>query len=445
MNRREFGLSLLGLTAAAALDPVRGSAALRALAPPRVNGERLMGQLLALAEFGKNPEGGVSRVAYSEADRQGREYALGLMRAAGLQTHIDAAGNLIGRRAGSDPSLKPLSLGSHIDSVPKGGNYDGPVGSLAAIEVARTLGENGTVTRHPLEVIIFSNEEGGKTGSRVLDGEFEPRELELKTASGKTIREGIRFIGGDPERLDEARRPAGSVAAFLELHIEQGGILEAQNTDIGVVEGIVGIKRWNVAVEGFANHAGTTPMDQRKDALLAAARFVDLVNRVARETPGQHVATVGKLQVEPGAPNVIAGRAIASLEIRDLDLARIDALFTAMAERTERIGAETGTRFGFEEIYLSRPAIANPGIQRAIDASAKQLGLTTRPMPSGAGHDAQSMARLGPMGMIFVPSVGGISHSPEEFTHPKDVVHGANVLLLSLLALDREGAGGTRD
>jgi N-carbamoyl-L-amino-acid hydrolase len=438
MNRRNFGLNLLGVAAASAFEPSRAAAAWRALAPPRVNGERLMRQLFSLAEFGKNPEGGVSRVAYSEADRQGREYVLGLMREAGLETHVDAAGNLVGRLAGSDASLKPISTGSHIDSVPQGGNYDGPVGTLAAIEAARTLREQGIALRHPLEVIVFSNEEGGKTGSRVLDGEFEPRELELKTASGKTIREGVRFLGGDPDRLDEARREPGSLAAFVELHIEQGGNLEAQKVDVGVVEGIVGIRRWTVTVDGFANHAGTTPMDQRQDALLAAARYVDLANRVARGTPGRHVVTVGRLQVEPGAPNVIPGRVVASLEIRDLSLEAIDALFARIRDGAAGIGAETGTRFGFEETYLSRPALSDPAVQRQIREAAREQGLSTRDMPSGAGHDAQSMARLGPMGMIFVPSVGGISHSPRELTHPRDVVNGANVLLHTLLKLDAE-------
>ena len=445
MDRRTFGISLLGVAGAAAVDPRRAGAMVRSLAPPRVDGERLMRQLFALAEFGKNPEGGVSRVAYGEADRQGREYVLGLMREAGLETHVDAAGNLVGRRAGRGASLKPLVLGSHIDSVPEGGNYDGPVGSLAAIEVARTLRERRIATRHPLEVLIFSNEEGGKTGSRALAGEVEARELDLKTASGRTIGEGIRFIGGDPDRLEQVRRAPGSVAAFVELHIEQGGSLEAAGIPVGVVEGIVGIKRWNVAVEGFANHAGTTAMDQRKDALVAAARYVDLVHRLAREMPGRQVATVGRLQVEPGAPNVIPGRATTSLEIRDLELATIDRLFDQVRQGCVSIGRDTGTAFAFEEIYLSRPAVSDPRVQAQIAAVASGMGLSTLRLPSGAGHDAQSMAALGPMGMIFVPSAGGISHSPREHTEPLDVVRGADVLLGTVLRLDAGAGGATRN
>src|SRR5258706_11134792 len=209
MNRRQFNFGVMGLTVACALDPLataRGSDLLR------VNGARLNEHLKALSEFGKNPQGGVSRVAYTEADRQGREYVLGLMRAARLDVSIDAAGNLIGRRAGSDNSLKPILFGSHIDSVPEGGNFDGDVGSLGAIEVAQTLAENKVTTRHPLEVIIFQNEEGGLIGSRAIDGELTEKELDLVSRSGKTIREGIQFLGGDPTKLAGVRRKRGDIA-----------------------------------------------------------------------------------------------------------------------------------------------------------------------------------------------------------------------------------------
>src|SRR5205085_5253220 len=224
----------------------------------RVNGQRIMDHLFALAEFGKNPQGGVSRLAYSEADKQGREYVLRLMRDGRLDVTVDAAGNLIGRRAGSANGLAPLLMGSHIDSVPEGGNYDGVVGSLGAIEVAQTLGEQNVTLRHPLEVVIFQNEEGGLIGSRAMDGELTEKELDLVSRSGKTIREGIKFIGGDPSRLAEVRRKRGDIAAYLELHIEQGGTLDTEKINIGVVEGIVGINWWDVTIEGFANHAGTT-------------------------------------------------------------------------------------------------------------------------------------------------------------------------------------------
>ncbi|HYT49231.1 MAG TPA: M20 family metallo-hydrolase [Pyrinomonadaceae bacterium] len=413
------------------------AAARRTVTELRVNGRRLMEHINALAEFGKNPQGGVSRLAYSEADARGREYVMGLMRAAKLDVSIDAAGNLIGRRAGSDSSLKPILFGSHIDSVPEGGNYDGDVGSLGAIEVAQTLGEINFVTHHPLEVVIFQNEEGGLIGSRAMDGQLTEKELDLVSRSGKTIREGIKFIGGDPTKLATARRGKGSIAAYLELHIEQGGILEKEKIDIGVVEGIVGINWWDVTIEGFANHAGTTPMNQRQDALLAAAKFIEAVNRVVTSIPGRQVGTVGRIQALPGAPNVIPGKVILSLELRDLDAAKIQMLYQKIRTEADQIAQASKVKFDFKEINVNIPAPTDPRLRALIDQSAKDLGLTTKQMPSGAGHDAQDMARLAPVGMIFIPSIGGISHSPKEFSRPKDIENGANVLLGALLKVDR--------
>ena len=434
MNRREFNCGVVGLTAACVLDPLataRGSDALH------VNGGRLNEHLKALSEFGKNPQGGVSRVAYSEADRQGREYVLGLMRAAKLDVSIDAAGNLIGRRAGSDSSLKPILFGSHIDSVPEGGNFDGDVGSLGAIEVAQTLAENYVTTRHPLEVIIFQNEEGGLIGSEAVIGALTEKELDLVNKSGKTVREGIKFIGGDVSKLATVKREKGGIAAYLELHIEQGGILEAEKIDIGVVEGIVGINWWDVTIEGFANHAGTTAMNNRQDALLAAAKFIEAVNRVVTSVPGRQVGTVGRIQALPGAPNVIPGKVVCSLELRDLDGAKIQMLYQKIRVEADQIAKSSRVTFDFKELNTNIPAPTDSRIRAIIDNSAKELGLTTKQMPSGAGHDAQDMARIGPVGMIFIPSVGGISHSPKEFSRGKDIENGANVLLGTVMKVDR--------
>src|SRR5579872_2586551 len=233
----------------------------------RVNGDRINAHLKELSKFGANAQGGVSRVAYTDADNAGQHYAIGLMKAAGLDVSVDAAGNIAGRRAGSDSTLKPLVLGSHIDSVPMGGNYDGDVGSLSAIEIAQILNERKMALRHPLEVILFQNEEGGTIGSKALGEGLTDAELDRISQSGKTVRDGIRFIGGDPDHLSAARRRAGSIAGYFELHIEQGGRLEREKIDIGVVEGIVGIVDCEVTIDGFGNHAGTTPMDQRRDAL----------------------------------------------------------------------------------------------------------------------------------------------------------------------------------
>ena len=430
ITRRLFNQSLL-MTAAAVWFP----------SPPqtqlRVSGRRIIDNLNALSAFGKNPEGGVSRVAYSEADLKGREFVAGLMRNAKLDVVIDAAANIIGRRAGSE-KLPPLLFGSHVDSVPQGGNYDGVVGSLGAIEVAHTLADNNVTTRHPLEVVIFQNEEGGLIGSRAMDGELTEKELDLVSRSGKTIREGIKYLGGDPTKLATVRRNRGDIAAYLELHIEQGGNLEAEKINIGVVEGIVGINWWDVTIEGFANHAGTTAMNNRQDALLAAAKFIQAVNQIVTSVPGRQVGTVGRIQALPGAPNVIPGKVVLSLELRDLDAAKIKTLYDKIFAEAQQIGRTSNTRFSFNEINVNIPAPTDERIRRMIVESATELGLTTKQMPSGAGHDAQDMAQLAPVGMIFVPSVRGISHSPLEFSRPDDVVNGANVLLQTLLKLDQK-------
>ena len=430
ISRRQFNYGLVGCLGSLSFRHFPFQTQLR------INGKRIMDHILALAEFGKNPQGGVSRVAYSDADKQGREYVLGLMREAKLEVRIDPAGNLIGRRAGS-ANLAPLLIGSHVDSVPEGGNYDGVVGSMGAIEVAHTFAENNVTMRHPLEVVIFQNEEAGLIGSRAMDGELTEKELDLVSRSGKTIREGIKFIGGDPLRLAEVRRKKGDIAAYLELHIEQGGILDSEKIKIGVVEGIVGINWWDVTIEGFANHAGTTAMNNRQDALLAAARFIEAVNRIVTSVPGRQVGTVGRINALPGAPNVIPGKVVLSLELRDLDAAKIKRLFGQIYAEAQTIATASKTKFDFKEINVNTPAPTDPRIRSLISDAARDLGLSTKLMPSGAGHDAQDMARLGPVGMIFVPSVAGISHSPREFSHPEDIANGANVLLHTLLKLDR--------
>jgi N-carbamoyl-L-amino-acid hydrolase len=328
-------------------------------------------------------------------------------------------------------------MGSHIDMVPDGGNYDGIVGSLSAIEVARTLMENNIALRSPLEVIIFPNEEGGVMGSRALAGSLGADALPVTNSTGFSMEEGINRIGGDSRKLNQVVRKKGDLAAFLELHIEQGAILDQSDTDIGVVEGIVGINWWDIEITGTANHAGTTPMNMRQDALLAAARFIVAVNEEALALPGRHVATVGRISADPGAPNVIPGRVLLSLEIRDLSSDKINGLFAKIRERALQIAAASGTSFSFTPISATgAPALTDTGIRQEISKAAESLGLSYRQMQSGAGHDALEMALIAPAGMIFVPSKDGVSHSPKEFTSAKDMANGANVLLHTLLALD---------
>ena len=422
---RSIALLFLLATASAAAD-----------VPDRVDGARLNDTMSTMKTFGGTPGGGSIRVAYSDANREALEYLAGLMADAGLETHIDVVGNLIGRKAGTTSDVPPLVTGSHIDTVPNGGHYDGIVGVMAAIEVARTLHDAGHTLEHPLEIVVWSNEEGGKTGSRAMNGSVRPFELTLPSLGDKNLGDGMRFLGGDPDRLADAVRAPGSIAAYVELHVEQGAILHRGGVQIGVVDGIVGIRRWNVTVNGFANHAGTTPMDQRQDAMYAAAKLITAIRDVITAAPGRQVGTVGRLKASPGAPNVIPGSAVFSLEIRDLSMDKIGELFASIRAAAERIGEETDTSIRFQQFYESPAAITDPRISAAVKASADELGLSAQHMPSGAGHDAQSLAPLGPIGMIFVPSVDGISHAPGEFTSADDVTNGANVLLKTLLGLD---------
>ena len=403
---------------------------------PGVNSGRLTEHLQALAEYGKNPQGGVSRIAYSDADRAGREYVLGLMRNAGLTTSTDAAGNLVGTRTGTEPGLKPIVIGSHIDSVPEGGNYDGDVGSLAAIEIAQTLNERKIQLHHTLQVIVFVDEEGAMLGSTAMGHGVDAARLNSVSQSGKTVRDGVKFLGGDPDRIDPVRRNPHSIEAYLELHIEQGGVLEREHLPIGIVEGIVGILDCEVTIEGFANHAGTTPMNQRRDAMLAAARFTDALNRIITAKPGAQVGTVGWIRAQPGAYNVVPGKVVLGLEIRDLDAAKIEDLYAQIRKESEAIAKQTGTTFLLEAHAPSEPALTDSHLQLIIAKSAERLGLAAKLMPSGAGHDAQEMAALGPIGMIFIPSIGGISHSPKEFSRPSDIENGANVLFETLRNVD---------
>lgn len=436
MDRRHFtmlaatGLTGLHLRLPAWLKPLPSQV-------PEVDGLRLNQRMRSLARFGANAAGGIDRVAFGDSNIEALDWVAGLLAEAGFSPSIDFAGNLIARKPGSRPELFPIMLGSHIDSVPGGGNYDGQVGSMGALEVATSLADAAYTTRHPLEILIFSNEEGGKTGSRALAGEVQVFELDIVTASGFTIADGLRRLGGNPDRLAEVRRADEEAEAFLELHIEQGAVLDTDEIHIGVVEGIVGIMRWNVIVDGKTNHAGTTPMDRRADAMVGAARFVDLVHTTARRMPGQQVATVGRLEAEPGVPNVIPGRVTMTLEIRDLSMAGIERVYDEINRNLVRVMDQTETRFSFQRFYTSRAAPTAPWIREIIETSARGLGLSTRRMPSGAGHDAQSIALFAPVGMIFVPSVAGVSHAPDEHTTPQDIINGTNVLLRTLLELDK--------
>ncbi len=404
-----------------------------------VNGKRIETRIFELAKFGVDEKGRGYRVAYTKGDVEGRAWFMELMKKAGLNPSIDAAGNIIGKRNGKNPSLKPIAFGSHIDMVPDGGNYDGTLGSIAALEVIEILNENKVTTEHPLEVIIFGNEEGGTIGSKAMVGNITADGLKQKSQSGLTLAEGIKAIGGNPDNIQSCVRNKGDIHAWVELHIEQGGILEKENIQIGVVEGIVGIVHWEVTVEGFANHAGATQMNMRQDALLAASKFIIAVNEVITSVKGTQVGTVGKIAVQPGAYNVIPGKVVLGLEIRDLSAGKIEMLFTEIEKRAATIAASSKTKISFErQANESKPALTDKKLQQLIHTTARSLGYSTKLMQSGAGHDSQHMAAIAPAAMIFIPSIGGISHSPKEFSTATDMANGANVLLQTILKIDKE-------
>ncbi len=412
-------------------------------AAPHIDATRLNATVTALSAYGANPEGGASRVGFSDAELAGRAYVIGLMQDAGLSVRIDAAGNIFGRRAGRE-ALAPLLMGSHIDSVPHGGNYDGDVGTLAAIEVARALAADGITLRHPLEVVVWSDEEGGRYylgsfGSDAAAGQLPEGMAERRDTDGTTLGAWLTRMGGDPSHLSDARIAPGAIAGYLELHIEQGAVLETAGVPIGVVEGIVGISSRTCTAQGFANHAGTTPMDRRQDALAAAARAVLAVREEVRAEPEGHpVGTVGWIDAKPGAVNVIPGHVAFTVEIRDLDEARIQRIDQRIQARLAAIATDERVSIECSVPEVSPAARTDPRFRAAIRRAAEEAHLATRDLPSGAGHDAQNVASFAPMGMIFVPSVGGISHSPKEFTRPEHVAEGADVLGRALVAVDAE-------
>ncbi len=440
MKRRTFirntSVTALGVSAFGILD----SYSKNLVVGPnlKVNEQRIADRIAALSKFGRDEKGHGYRVAFTNGDIEGRAWFMEQMKKAGLDPIIDAAGNIIGKRKGKNAALKPIAFGSHIDMVPDGGNYDGPLGSISALEVIEVLNENKIVTEHPLEVIIFSNEEGGTIGSMAMAGGLTKQGLLQKSQSGLTMAEGIKAIGGDPDKIQSCIRRQGDIHAWFELHIEQGGILEKENLQIGVVEGIVGIAHWEVTVEGFANHAGTTPMNMRQDSLIAAAKFVIAVNEVINSVKGNQVGTVGKIAATPNAYNVIPGKVVMGLEIRDLSADKIEMLFKEIEKRAAEISKSSKTTIKFiRQANESKPALTDKKLQQIINTSAKALGLKTKFMQSGAGHDSQEIARIAPVAMIFVPSVGGISHSYKEFTKTADMANGANVLLQTILTVDK--------
>ncbi len=397
-----------------------------------LDGEQLLDDLEKLATFTEPDRKGINRIAYTPLDRAGREWLETQMRALGMTVRVDAMGNTIATYPGANPDLPPIGMGSHTDTVVEGGKYDGALGVIAALAVVRTLHATGTRTRHPVEIINFSAEEatlpGATFGSRGMVGMLPATILEQLAWDGRPAAQHLLEAGYDPAHMNEAIRPVGALSAYLELHIEQGGILDEVGIPIGAVLGIVGIRRYEVTLHGYSNHAGTTPMANRRDALVQAAAFITLVRDVA--VRHDMVGTVGSLQVYPDVANVIPGRVDLTFEIRSLDDSVMDAAADELQTYLDSVGAT------YKEISHKEPVPSDAGVLDAVMASSEALGLAYRKIASGAGHDAMCIARIAPMAMIFVPSRDGVSHSPDEYTEPADCINGARVLMGALLRLD---------
>ncbi len=408
-----------------------------------VDGGRLWKRLRELAEIGRHEEGGVARLSFTPEERAAKDLVASYMREAGLAVREDAVGNLFGRKEGSDPDAPAVLIGSHVDSVRNGGDFDGPLGVLGGIEVLETMGEEGVETERPVEVVAFTDEEGarfslGMIGSRALTGALSQEDLRHEDHEGVSISEAMLSAGLDPARVGEAARPARTLAAYLELHIEQGSVIEREGLPVGVVTGIAGPVWLRLSLSGEAGHAGTTPMGARRDALAAAAEVVGIIEEEAAAT-GSTVGTVGQIGARPGGINIIPGRVDLSLDLRDIDEAARDGVEGRIRERAGEACGRRGIGLEFEEIQRLPPAPCSGEIRAAIAAACEGEGIRPFPLPSGAGHDGMHVAELCPMGMIFVRSKGGISHNPKEWSSPEDCEAGCKVLYSAVLDVAGRG------
>ncbi len=401
-----------------------------------INGERLMRRLRELAEIGPIEGGGVSRLALTDADKAGRDLVVTWMRDLGLEVSIDAIGNVVATGRGRTDG-PPVMTGSHIDTVATGGIYDGNLGVLSGLEVIETLAERGIVTDRPIAVAFFTNEEGARFPPDMMGSLCYVGGMTVEEAMSTAAADGA-VVGDDLERIGYRGPmpcPGPAPHAFVEYHIEQGPVLEEEGLAVGAVEGVQGISWTEVTIEGQSNHAGTTPMRLRRDAGLAAGEVAVAVRRIARELGGDQVGTVGSIRLHPSLVNVVAARAVVTVDLRNTDEQALQDAERRLAAELDRIAEAEGVTVTTRSTARFEPVTFDPAVVDLVASTAADMGLSVRRMPSGAGHDAQMMARVCPTGMVFVPSVKGISHNPAEHTEPEDLVAGANVLLRTLVKL----------
>jgi N-carbamoyl-L-amino-acid hydrolase len=409
-----------------------------------LDADRLWSDVMALAEM-TDPARPYTRRSFTALFLEGRAWLARRFAEAGLTTRIDTAGNLIGRLEGSNPAAGVIAIGSHSDTVPAGGRFDGIAGVATGLEIVRALRDADVRPQHTIEIIDFLAEEPSEyglscVGSRGMTGALDGKMLDLTEPGGEKLRDALRRVGGDPDRLDQAKRD--DIRAFLELHIEQGIVLESQSLDVGVVTSIVGIRRSEMVFQGEADHAGTTPMALRHDALVAAAHTVASVRRTAEQLAAEganyFVATVGILTVDPSASNIVPGRCRLVIDARTTD----PALTTRFMEAVDReslahADAARVTRASFTVLSDSSPVACNPNLRAALHQGARDLGLGDTDLPSGAGHDAGFMSRICPSAMVFVPCRAGKSHAPEEWADREAIAAGAAVIYQAVRDLDQ--------
>jgi beta-ureidopropionase / N-carbamoyl-L-amino-acid hydrolase len=413
-----------------------------------VNRRRLMRDLNAVSRIGIGDHGSVTRLVFSIKELRSRQLLIHLMRQAGLKIHIDAIGNIFGRFEGSDTNGPAVLAGSHLDTVIHGGKYDGPVGVIGALEAVRTIGENKIAVRAPLEVVCFVGEESSRfgfstLGSSLIAGEVHPRDLTNAVDSqGTKLADVLSSLGITQRQLHVLRRDPKSVKAYLELHIEQGPILEAKGKRIGLVTSIAAPSRFKVIFKGQADHSGTTPMEMRKDALVAAAHLIEYIEKVCRKyspmNKGRVVGTVGAMKIEPGVINAVPGRVELSVDIRSTSAQSKDRVTRMVKAQARTIAGKRNIAVDILKIREENPVPLDRRLLRVTREICNSKDIDYEIMPSGAGHDAMQMAKITPAGMIFVPSKRGISHNPEEWTHPDDIALGSQLLMEAMIRVANE-------
>jgi N-carbamoyl-L-amino-acid hydrolase len=410
----------------------------------QVNGDRIRQEIDFLSTQVDPGAAGWTRRPFTQWYRQARQWLRGRMDSAGLETTIDACANLIGRRDGTDGALAPIVVGSHIDTVIGGGRFDGVIGVLAGLELARRLQETGTQCRHPLEIVDFTAEETTEfgvsaVGSRGMGGVLTEQMLSTADAQGQTLGEAISGAGGNPGAIPSATRSPGGVSLYLELHIEQGPVLEQGGLTLGVVTGIVGIRRIRISLRGQPSHAGTTPMSLRRDALTGAAEMILALERICRARQQESVVgTAGWLSLKPNAANVVPGQVTFLAEIRAVQAGDIDASLEQFIAESTEVAGRRRLEILVEPVSYSKPVEIDSTIVDLLLRAANETAAPAKRLPSGAGHDANQMALIAPVGMLFVPSRDGLSHCPEEWSELSDITAGIEAMIRAVLLADRE-------